>query len=218
MKKRDPHKQFKLYLDRLFEEVFHIDSKFELYYHLLERKYNRLQAMNISPAFFQLIMDALLTDSIISLSRLYDSYKSIKRSDRNLIRFLNFVESNIDIFPSDKETLMRHNCDYIVDKNLIDSHRAKINEMTPILDNLFTWRDKYVAHFDKTYFSNGERLKEDASIKFGEIRGLISLADEILNSYSAVYDGNVNMIRATNLFDVDKSLDILNDCLIKTTK
>jgi hypothetical protein len=65
LKKMNPPRQFNSYIERLFEEVMHVNSNFELYYHLLKRKKDRLHAMDISPAFFQLILDSLKTDTII---------------------------------------------------------------------------------------------------------------------------------------------------------
>ena len=201
--------QFEEYLKTLFGEIIKLHSKFELYLHLQNERVDRLNEMNLAPAFFKLTMDALISDVIISLAKIYENYRS-ERSNRNLNKFLRFVENNLDLFPQSIEEMKLLNCNYLVDYDLIKTHLEQIDNQKEVLDNLIQWRDKLYAHFDKKYFADREKLNVDHSINIGQIRTLIQLAGEILNKYSVAYNGVYKTIEAVNLKDVDTIFNILH--------
>lgn len=160
-------------------------------------------------------MDSFYYSTIISLARFYDSYKISKRSDRNLIQFINFVEQNLDIFQNEKDTLKKFNIIHPVTIELIKEHRKMVNNITPTLEKLFTWRDKHFAHYDKEHFFDTNILEENYELTIGGIRELIVLARNILNDYSVGYNGTVNAVRFYNLFDIDMTIEILHEHLAR---
>lgn len=204
------------YLQILFQDLSRIDSLFELSIHIDNYRSNRLEELNIAPSFFSLVLDSFFYTTVVSLARMYDSYRFLNRSDKNLIRFINFVEQNIKLFPSDKHILKKFNIIYPVTLNSINEHRKSIQEVAPILDKLFTWRDKYFAHYDNNFFLNDNLLENKYGLTVGEIRKLIKLAAELLNYYSIGYNGVANAIRVHNLYDIDSIIEILHNHLSKS--
>ena len=201
---------FEKYLRILFQDLTRIDSLFELSIHIVNYRSNRLKELNIAPSFFSLVLDSFFHTTVISLARLYDSYKIINRSDKNLIRFMNFTEQNIKLFPKDDHTIKKFNIIHPVSLTSINKYRKSVQEVTPILDKLFDWRDKYFAHYDNKFFLNENLLETKYGLVIGDIRKLIRLAAEILNHFSIGYNGVANAVRTANLYDIDSVIEILH--------
>jgi len=194
---------FKKYLDKLFNELMSIETHLELYVYIYNLKATNLSELNLAPAFFGNVIQVFLSNTIFSLSRIYENYDGRNRSDRNLSKFLDFLEQCFDIFPQDS--------DYKVDASLIKKHRGMIDNHKEVLNNLFAWRDKHFAHFDKHYFFETEKLSEDYNLTLNNLRTLIQLAKEILNYYSIAYSGTYNAVTPTNLLDIENIIEILAD-------
>jgi len=209
-----PEHEFQQYLRRLVDDVILVDSKFELCFYLLGRKQDSLEAMNVSPAFFQLVLDALFNDSVVSIAKLYEG----QRSDRNLLRFLDFVETNINIFSQEAQESRGYSPSVNwssptghVNLDTVHMHRVAIESKRTVLNNLFFRRDKVYAHSDDEYFYDRITLKDDAPLSFGQLRELIKMAGSILNEYSVAYNGAGQVFRAANALDADKLLKVLQD-------
>ena len=92
-------------LDSVFNEYFYwityTNDCFELYKHLqiLQKQY--LKQMNLSPAFFQLSMSALLNTALVNLTKFYDKDK---RNSLSLQKLLQLCEENKSLF---KKNIMR---------------------------------------------------------------------------------------------------------------
>jgi AbiU2 len=73
-------------------------------------------------------------------------------------------------------------------------------------------RNKFQAHFDKEYFFERNKLHKDAPLAWGDLEQVVQLGKEILNSYSADYDGNTHAVELEpiNAGDVDHLLDRLH--------
>ena len=210
MDENEKRHYFEVYLRKLFHELTVLDTKFEIYRGINSHRTDRLEELNIAPAFFGIVLNSLVSDIIISLAKFYENYDGRKRSDRNINRFLNFIESNTDIFPTDPEAKKMYNFNYTINEELINEHRAEIENIKGILDNLFQWRDKYFAHFDKKYFLNDKALVEDYPLNYEDIRYLIDLGAKILNKYSVAYNGMHYSIENVNRDDFEKVINILH--------
>jgi hypothetical protein len=79
-------------------------------------------------------------------------------------------------------------------------------------------RNKYQAHFDKKYFFSREQLQEDAPIHWDDLEKVVELGKDILNSYSALYDGTSSGIEPVNAADVNHILDRLHRSLEERRK
>ena len=71
-------------------------------------------------------------------------------------------------------------------------------------------RDKFHAHFDKEYFFKRRKLGNDAPLKWSDLDAVIEVMGDILNHYSAAYDGNVYDLEPFNIYDIDHLLDMLH--------
>ena len=71
----DKSVQFEKYLESLFTEIRAVYSKYELYLHLQNKRIDRIEEINIAPAFFQLVFDSLFTSIIVTLGKIYDNYR-----------------------------------------------------------------------------------------------------------------------------------------------
>jgi len=91
----------------------------------------------------------------------------------------------------------------------IQTDHRRIAEFKP-LASFKLRRDKYHAHFDKEYFFDRAKLQQDAPLTWGDLQQVVQLGKEILNSYSADYDGSLHSVEPINAGDVDYLLDQLH--------
>ena len=155
MKKDQVEKEFEKYWESLHFEVERLASYISLYRHLHERMRDRLNEMNMSPAFFQVTIDALFTAIVLWVDKLF-----AKRSERGFLNFLSFVENNRKFFsidelkrrkgyPGGHWMLKREPITF----QTIETDRQKLEQIGS-LPNFKLRRDKFHAHFDKKYFFN----------------------------------------------------------------
>src|SRR5690606_25668393 len=197
----DSKKYFEEYLQTLYEELININENLKLW--LYVHNFDNGLIINRAPNFFNRILSALFESVIISLTRLFDSYKKIDRSDRNIIRFINFIESNINVFPLDTSQQNNKKSKDKLVGDFIKNHRELINTLNPILDNLFVLRYKYINHFDSKYFNNVSQLLKDYEIKVTDIEKIIKSAEKILDDYSMLYNRSKTDINAIGPMDID---------------
>jgi AbiU2 len=212
MDRSDAESYFEKYREYLFGELGRLASYVRLYRRLHERKADRLKEMNIAPAFFSTTVDALFSAIVLWVDKLFGD-----RSERGLLNFPTFVEQNRKIFDI-KELQRRKNYpdDHWMLQNRepvtfasIQKDRKRIAEFKP-LTSFKLRRDKFQAHFDKEYFFERDKLPEDAPLTWADLEQVVQLGTEILNSYSADYDGNTRAVEPINAGDVDHLLDRLH--------
>lgn len=211
MKKEEPERIFEKYRESLHYEVQRLVSYISLYRHLHERMRDRLNEMNISPAFFQVTIDALFTAIVLWVDKLFGT-----TSERGFVNFLSFIENNLKVFSIDE--LKKRKCypdgHWMLNRDpitfqIIQKDRLKIEKLES-LQKFKLRRDKFHAHFDKKYFFNKTKLGEDAPIKWKDLNNILDTMADILNTYSAAYDGNVYHLKPSNIHDVGRTLDILH--------
>jgi hypothetical protein len=212
MNKSEAENYFEKYREYLFGELGRLASYVRLYRHLHERKADRLIEMNIAPAFFSITIDSLFSAIVLWVDKLFGD-----RSERGLLNFLSFIENNRTIFDI-RELQRRRNYpdDHWMLRNRepvtfasIQNDRKRIAEFKP-LASFKLRRDKFQAHFDKEYFFERNKLHEDAPLTWGDLEQVVQLGKEILNSYSADYDGNTRAVEPINAGDVDHLLNRLH--------
>lgn len=167
--------------------------------------------MNIAPSFFQVTLDALFSGIVLWVDKLLGS-----RSERGFINFLSFVENNRGIFEISELQRRKDypdghwmlNRDEITYQTIVE-HRKQIAGLES-LPHFTLRRDKFHAHFDKDYFFDRSKLGNDAPIKWSDLEAVIEVMADILNHYSAAYDGNVYHLEPLNMYDIDRLLDTLH--------
>lgn len=212
MNNSEAEKYFEEYREWLKLELTKLSSYVRLYRRLHERKEDRLKEMNTAPAFFSTVIDALFSAIVLWVDKLFS-----ERSERGLVNLLSFIEQHHHIFDI-KELQRRKNYpnDHWMLQNRtpvtvgsVRADRERIAEFKP-LSSFKRRRDKYHAHFDKKYFFDRTKLQTDAPLTWSDLEQVVQLGKEILNTYSADYDGNLYAIEPINASDVDYLLDQLH--------
>jgi hypothetical protein len=212
MKKNETEAFFEKYREHLKYEIVRFISYFKLYRTLHERREDRINEINISKAFFQIIMDSLYSSIIIWTDKLLS-----KKSDRSLLHFLSFIENNRKIFDISELKRRRGYADdhWMLDREPITFQTIKQDRQLILnldsLQSIKLRRDKFHAHFDKKYFFSREKFGEDAPLKWSDFDTIFDLMKGVLNKYSASYDGTTYRLTPLNVTDVNRALDILHE-------
>jgi hypothetical protein len=202
---------FKKRLEKIEQELRHAHSKLELQFHLNELRKTHLDELNIAPAFFGMVIQALATDSLMSFSRIFE--RGAKRS--TLWQFISFVENNLAIFSKEafaarnSGSLRYWHAERAITEQTIVEHHRKLKANEKILKNLQYRRNKKLAHADKQFSEFPEKLQHVAPLSYADLGKLAKSAFDILNSYSLAFENTYLTQRPINLFDVDRVLDIL---------
>lgn len=211
--KNDTENKFEEYREYLGKEVTRLVSNIEIFRRLHHRRVDRLEEMNLAPAFFGTVTDAIFSEIVIWADKLFDD-----RGERGLFNFLQFIENNQGIF-SVFELKRRRNYPvghWMLKRDPIDS--SKIQEHREKLKNyngrkaIEILRDKYYGHFDRKYFFDRDLLKKDGELQWNEFDEMVEILDDIMNYYSTAFDGNAYQFKPMNIEDIDGLLDILHKC------
>jgi len=211
MKKTETERKFEEYREYLSKEAIRLASYVGLYRRLHERRADRLDEMNMAPAFFQVALDALFSAIVLWVDKLLS-----EKSERGLVNFLKFCEHNRKIFEV-KELQRRRNYPdghWMLKREpitfqTIQEDREKIKRLEP-LKSFRLRRNKFHAHFDKEYFFDRKKLSKEAPLKWSDLEKVIDVIKDIINRYSAAYDGNLYELEPVNVTDVDYLLDRLH--------
>ena len=183
-------------------------------YRLLhERRVDRLDELNIAPGFFMTVANALFSAIVLWIDKLFSG-----DSQRGLHNFLNFVEHHRPMFSvealkrrrglPDEHWLLESAQD--IQYETVEADRSAITNFEP-LKSFRLRRDKFHAHFDKHYFFNRSRIAEEAPLTWSDLDKAMELFKDILNRYSAAYDGGLFHIEPLNIDDLNYLLDRLHD-------
>ena len=201
----EAEKQFAAYRLHLNSEATRLACYVALYRRLFERRNDRLQEMNLAPAFFSTVTDALFSVIILWADKLFD-----EKGQRGIFDFLVFVESNLSILAIEQ---LKRRRDYpdehwmlARDSITVETDRERIRSLE-CLKSIAIRRDKFHAHFDKEYFFDRNLLEEEAPLVWDDFERVIQVLSDIINHYSTAYDGNVFVLTPANINDLD---DLLN--------
>jgi len=199
------------YIDTLVAHLGDLELKFRIWLALTEELRQRPETLNLAPGFFVPVRSALVTDVILSLSRLFED-----RSDRNIPHLLRRIEQDLSRLESKKEILRSPTPDVPplevgieIDLETIQQHRLRICEAEKLVTVLLTHRDKFYAHHDKEYFGEPSKLQDEAPLGSKDIESLILTAEEILTTYLAAFKGVDLRISPTSPTQTTKVLRIL---------
>lgn len=206
----DFDEKFANYRTYLREEVHRFCDYVDIFQSIHNHKVDRLDELNLAPAFFQITENALFNGIIIWADKLFD-----ENGERGLFNFLVFVENGLRWLSV--EELKRRSpelqCDHWlfdgrtkVDLNLIKKHRNDIRGLNGVKAFRLR-RNKYHAHFDKKYFFDPEQLGSDAPIEWADLRNAATLMGDIINDYSIAFDGSCFDWKVLNIDDLQVLLD-----------
>lgn len=203
---------FEEYRKWLKNEIQRLYCYFYVYKRIHERFEDRLEEINLAPCFFQTVIDGLFSVIILWIQKLTSA-----SSERGLHNFLIFVKSNIGLF---SVANLRRRRNYPKNHWMLEGRKAptdlSIDEDIsrlrglPSIESIGLRRDKFHAHFDKKYFFDRKALQEVAPMQWDDLENILRIMSDILNRYSADYDGNIFEFRPMNINDVDVILDQLH--------
>jgi hypothetical protein len=186
---------FSQLLSQLVDQAINLNSKFDLLWYLTERRSDSLSSLNRAHVFFRIVFDSLITDCLITLSRLFEN----RKDTLNLMSFLKYVERHRPLFSqkavrarmkwqSEEEFEQWFSENQITDELLAD-HRKKFSDMVHILTRLKKRRDNFVAHFASEYMASPLKKVENLPVTLGEMKGLLEFLNKAINIYSIGFNG-----------------------------
>ena len=173
MQSNQEHKQYESHLEFLVEYLTPLEYKVALFVHLNEKLKQEDVAVHHAPVLFYPILESLLSDSIMSLAKLYE-----KRAERGIMKFLNFTKTNWKRIDWSDEP--------ITPKKIIEQH-SKIDSYATVISNITDQRNKYYAHLDKNYFDDSGKLSKEFPIKEDSIFNLVQATHDIISEHSLAF-------------------------------
>ena len=205
---QNPQKQIKDYLDKLIFRFLHIHSLHRQISQISEWLIpGRIQTVNIGAHFFNLTLYSFGRTVLLELCKLVS-----EKEDKSLIDLLVKAKENAKALqPSDGQkckdadgTKLSLEPDHYI--SIIDSHLAQIQKHSDIIQRLKGRRDKDIAHTDRTYFNDPQKLLEHFPLHDIDITSLMDTISEILKEhYSLLLHIDISM-EISSLSDVEDVL------------
>lgn len=162
-------------------EVAELLKKFNLW-NLMRQKEVKKLSNQLAPAVVSELRKSLLTEIILSLSRVFEKNSQTNDFNINLRSYLTLLESNIsnlELAPNSKT----------ITSEMIENHLQSINNMENTINSLYRIRSKIVAHLDSRYINNIRSQRSDADLIKEEIVELVALSYEIMDFYLSAIKG-----------------------------
>jgi len=200
---------FLKYREALRLEIHRFCDNASVYRQISERTHDHLRELNLAPAFFRTVEDSLFTTIVLWADKLFD-----EKGERGLFNFLSFVEYNRDwmtvselqrrkSYPDGHWMLQNR---VPITAQSIEEDRRKIRGLGA-LKSIRLRRDKFHSHFDKDYFFDRGRFQDEAPIRWMELNGAAEVMGEMLNGYSADFDGQLFSWETLNIDDLRQLLE-----------
>ncbi len=202
-------------LRNMLLHLAHINDCFLLHKKVLLYVKTMNMEMNISPAFFKIIMYSLEHTYMMDISKLYDKDKQTK----GIQYAINLCEQYSMLFPKERNNVFfdeENECSEMIKIDVlkdIKSARSKLTALEPILKSLRGRRDKYYAHRDKKYISDLSRLAVANPLSLEQLSEVIETAGEILNTFLGDLVGEVVALNSSNYDDIDNIFKVLSTYL-----
>ncbi len=194
----EPDKQLKAILQRLDVYLARLAIKVEVYQYLDDcLKDDRIIALNMAPAFFRNVQDALLTDIIVTLDKIYD-----EQAKRSLFYYLQQMQQSFSSLKFHDDSPFVKGKSEAVFVKLIGEQLDQLRRDQHSLSVIATHRDKYRAHYDSKYFDNPDKLYEDAPLYPDKLADLVKTAQSILREHHRLFFGVDRIMRPVNADDV----------------
>lgn len=208
-----PEDRFVTFLEAFRREGHKFTMFTTVYRYLHERRHDSLDALNVAPAFFQTVLVALREVIIITAHKMVVGDRG---GELSLKSFLTFVGSNLGLFsteayrtrqgfPANAWQVQRHEAPTLA---TVRADRRRLSTLGAV-SSLRLLRNKYHAHFDPDFFVDPDRLGEAAPLRWQDLTDIRSTVEEILNRYSAAFNGNVFAFQSMNARDAEYVIDAL---------
>lgn len=205
MSRKQFESHFIAYRTYLREEIHRFRDSVAVYRNIQERKNDRLEVINLAPAFFGVVEGSLFTTIVMWADKLFDEH-----GERGLFNFLSLVEHNRKWFSvvelqrrrsyPDGHWMLQGRTPITFES--IEADRAKIRSLK-VLASFRLRRDKFHGHFDKDYFFDRKRLQDEAPIRWDDLQEAGTVMGSILNDYSVDFDGASYSWDTLNINDLE---------------
>lgn len=148
-----------------------LTPKLALYHSLCKKYEENNEAFLDKAGILVYAIQSLEVDTLLLMAKLLDG----NRSDRNIIKFINFSDSN--------RLAIKWKTGNIP-AELTTKHKELITEQQEIIKRITVRRDKFLAHSDKQYFLNRDKLDEDYPVSIDELIGVVQCFQKILTDHS----------------------------------
>lgn len=201
--------QFRKYREALCLEIHRFYDSASVYRQISERTQDHLRELNLAPAFFRTVEDSLFTTIVLWADKLFD-----EKGERGLFNFLGFVEYNRDWMTvtelqrrkgyPDGHWMLQNRAP--ITAQSIEEDREKIRGLSA-LKSIRLRRDKFHGHFDKDYFFDRGRFQDEAPMRWMDLDKAAEVMGEMLNGYSADFDGQLFSWETLNIDDLRQLLE-----------
>ena len=199
---------FRSYRKYLSSEIHRFCDSASVYRQISERTHDYLPELNLAPAFFHTVEDALFTMIVLWADKLFD-----EKGERGLFNFLTLVEYNRDWMTTAELQRRRGYVDghwmlqnrTPITAQSIQHDRESIRSLG-ILKSVRIRRDKFHGHFDKDYFFDRARLRDEAPLQWKDLKEATRMIGTMLNAYSADFDGELLSWKTMNIGDLEHLL------------
>jgi hypothetical protein len=199
---------FREYREYLQREIGRFRDAASVLRQISERTHDYLSELNIAPAFFRTVEDALFTTVILWADKLFD-----EKGERGLFDFLMLIEYNRDWMTvaelqrrrkyPDGHWMLKDRVPITFDS--IAEDRKRIRALVA-LKSIKLRRDKFHSHFDKDYFFDRTKLAIEAPITWANLSEAGEVMGQIVNDYSADFDGELHAWESMGIDDLTRLL------------
>ncbi|MEA1958502.1 MAG: hypothetical protein U9N44_02355 [Chloroflexota bacterium] len=177
-------------------EIDNANWHFTTWKYLWNAVENNLDEMNVAHTFFRLTMRGHLLETLLRLSKICNrGVGTLSMPD-----FLDFVKKDLDVFSKRAVDKGRHGEEgYEIEMeviavewpeitdDLVDQHLRRIEALP--LGRLKEWTKQTLSHVDKKVAKKDISVFEECPVDIEQVDTIIETVHEILNVYSAAYDG-----------------------------
>lgn len=208
MEREHFEEHFRNYRKHLSREIHRFWDSAAVYRQISERTQDHLNELNLAPAFFRTVENALFTTIVLWADKLFD-----EKAQRGLFNFLTFIEYNRR-WMSIEELKRRRSYEddhwmlkgrIPISVESIEADRARLRSLTA-LRSIRIRRDKFHGHFDKDYFFDRDRLQEEAPLRWIDLDEAADAMGSVLNDYSVDFDGEMFSWKTLGIHDLSRLL------------
>jgi hypothetical protein len=179
-------------------EVDNANWHFQAWKALWRLMESHIEEFNVAHTFFRLTMRAHLLEAVLRLDKICRQGED----GMNMFVFLDFVRKNLDIFTAQSADTGKHSeREYDIEAELIaevallitpgvvEGHIQQIEALP--LAKLEAWKDNALDYIDMKRAKGHIKVLEESPVDIEEVDRIIGTLHDILNVYSASYDGQV---------------------------
>lgn len=205
-------------IKRYCREITIANDCFELYKTIKNAWNTRLDEMNNSPAFFQIVEHVLIDNVIMTMAKLFDRDCNAK----TIRKLICLCESHQELFPKNRKVDVfnwvghpEKEPDFglieIDIKKVLEDAKLRLRELQRIAENLKTRRDRLHAHNDKKYWHDAGQLAYDAPLCGDDIDMLLKFSSDLCNTLLLDIADMTYHTQSSNIHDLMIILDKLHD-------